>query len=388
MKILEKYKAIRSETIEICKLLQPDDYSIQVVKFASPAKWHLAHTTWFFETFILKENVANYKEFDPNFNFLFNSYYNHVGDRVLQANRGNLSRPSTDEVLAYRKYVDNKMLIYLQSNPPQIILDLVILGLNHEQQHQELLITDVKYMLGHNPLFPVFHADFNLTSDFNVQFGSVKIDAGIYEIGYQGDDFCYDNELGIHKVYIDSFKLENHLVTNGEYMEFMDNGGYSDFNLWLDEGWTWVNENTINAPLYWHKIDGEWHQYTLAGLKKVDRNALLSHVNYFEANAFAEWKGTRLPTEFEWEVASQKLNWGKRWEWTNSAYLPYPNFIKENGAVGEYNGKFMVNKMVLRGASVATSKNHSRDTYRNFFHPSERWQFTGIRLIKSNDGNI
>ncbi|MEL0652074.1 ergothioneine biosynthesis protein EgtB [Algibacter sp. TI.3.09] len=382
MTINERYQSIRRQTIDFCSYLQPEDYAIQVVKFASPAKWHLAHTTWFFETFILKAELDGYVEYDSNFNFLFNSYYNNVGSRVLQSNRGNMSRPSTDAIFAYRDYVDKHMLDFFETNPKQKLLNLVILGLNHEQQHQELLITDVKYMLGHNALFPVFNADFNLIKDENTTTDNVKISAGVYEIGHQDSKFCYDNELGVHKVYVRDFEINNFLVTNGDYIAFMEAGGYSDFNLWLDEGWAWVNAEQIKAPLYWHKIDGEWHVYTLAGLQKVDKNAILSHINFYEANAYAEWKGMRLPTEFEWEVAAQKLDWGKRWEWTSSAYLPYPNFIKENGAVGEYNGKFMSNKMVLRGASVATSQNHSRKTYRNFFHPSERWQFTGIRLVK------
>ncbi|MDO7136821.1 ergothioneine biosynthesis protein EgtB [Algibacter lectus] len=382
MTINERYQSIRQQTIDFCSYLQPEDYAIQVVKFASPAKWHLAHTTWFFETFILKAELDGYVEYDSNFNFLFNSYYNNVGSRVLQSNRGNMSRPSTDAIFAYRDYVDKHMLDFFETDPKQKLLNLVILGLNHEQQHQELLITDVKYMLGHNALFPVFNAAFNLIKDENTATDSMKISAGVYEIGHQDSEFCYDNELGVHKVYVPDFEINNFLVTNGDYMAFMEAGGYSDFNLWLDEGWAWVNAEQIKAPLYWHKIDGEWHVYTLAGLQKVDKNAILSHINFYEANAYAEWKDMRLPTEFEWEVAAQKLDWGKRWEWTNSAYLPYPNFIKENGAVGEYNGKFMSNKMVLRGASVATSQNHSRKTYRNFFHPSERWQFTGIRLVK------
>lgn len=382
MNIIEKYKQVRQDTISFCSHLQVEDYSIQVVQFASPPKWHLAHTTWFFETFILKSFFENYKEFSTDFNFLFNSYYNTVGTRILQTNRGNMSRPSTDEILSYRNYVDGKMLELLQNTTDQQIIDLVILGLNHEQQHQELLVTDVKYMLGHNPIFPVFNEKYNLVTDKNSDANSIKINAGVYEIGYKGKDFCYDNELGVHKVYVADFEINNYLVTNGDYINFIENGGYSDFNLWLDEGWSWVNANQISAPLYWHKIEGEWYNYTLAGLQKVDSNAILSHINYFEANAFAEWKGMRLPTEFEWEIAAAQLDWGKRWEWTNSAYLPYPNFKKENGAVGEYNGKFMSNKMVLRGASVATSKEHSRPTYRNFFNPTERWQFTGIRLAK------
>ncbi|AOW16644.1 sulfatase maturase [Polaribacter vadi] len=382
MSLLENYQQIRQKTIEFCSLLEIEDYAIQVVDFASPAKWHLAHTTWFFETFILKNQVKDYQEFDKNFNYLFNSYYNNVGKRILQNNRGNMSRPSTSKVLDYRKYVDVKMQEFLKDIADKKVIDLVTLGLNHEQQHQELLITDVKYMLGHNPLLPSLDSAFNLVKDSNIDTKKIKIKAGIYEIGYQGNDFCYDNELGVHKVYVDDFEINNHLITNGEYLEFMNSGGYSDFNFWLDEGWTWVNNDKINAPMYWHKIDNEWHYYTLAGLQKVDKNAILSHINYYEASAFAEWKGMRLPTEFEWEIASNNLDWGKRWEWTNSAYLAYPRFEKENGAVGEYNGKFMSNKMVLRGASVATSKNHSRNTYRNFFHSSDRWQFTGLRLAK------
>ncbi|AWG20758.1 sulfatase maturase [Flavobacterium faecale] len=382
MNITNKYKQVRQDTINFCSHLQVEDYSIQVVQFASPPKWHLAHTTWFFETFILKNQFENYKEFSPDFNFLFNSYYNNVGTRILQTNRGNMSRPSTDEILEYRTYVDTKMLELLEKENDPKILDLVVLGLNHEQQHQELLITDVKYMLGHNPIFPVFNENYNLVADTNSESNSIKIEAGMYEIGYQGTDFCYDNELGVHKVYVADFEINNFLVTNGDHIDFIEKGGYTDFNLWLDEGWSWVNSNQIIAPLYWHKIEGEWYNYTLAGLQKVDVNAVLSHINYFEANAFAEWKCMRLPTEFEWEIAAAKLDWGKRWEWTNSAYLAYPNFKKENGAVGEYNGKFMSNKMVLRGASVATSKEHSRPTYRNFFNPTERWQFTGIRLAK------
>lgn len=382
MNIGEKYKAIRQQTIDFCKHLQLEDYSIQVVSFASPPKWHLAHTTWFFENFILVPFLHNYTPYNPNFNFLFNSYYNNVGSRVLQADRGNMSRPSTDDIYMYRAFVDAKMEELLSHISDKKTIDLVTLGLNHEQQHQELLLTDVKYMLGHNPLFPPFNANFNLLSDKNAHSDQIKIKAGMYEIGYQGSEFCYDNELGAHQIYVEDFELNNYLVTNGEFMAFMEAGGYSDFNLWLDEGWSWVDTNKINSPMYWHKIDGSWHYYTLAGLQEVDTSASLCHINFYEANAYAEWKGMRLPTEFEWEIAAKQLDWGKRWEWTNSAYLPYPRFKKENGAVGEYNGKFMSNKMVLRGASVATSKNHSRHTYRNFFNPTERWQYTGIRLAK------
>lgn len=382
MNIITKYKQVRQDTIDFCSHLEIEDYSIQIVQSASPPKWHLAHTTWFFETFILKVYMKNYTEFNSHFNFLFNSYYNNVGNRILQTNRGNMSRPSIDQVYEYRKFVDAKIMELLENIIDHQIIDLIILGLNHEQQHQELLITDVKYMLGHNPIFPIFNEKFNLVNGENSDTNSIKINAGIYEIGYQENDFCYDNELGVHKVYVDDFEINNHLVTNGEYLEFMESGAYDNFNLWLDEGWSWINTHKINSPMYWHKLNEEWHYYTLAGLQKINKNAILSHINFYEANAYAEWKNMRLATEFEWEIASQQLDWGKRWEWTNSAYLPYPNFKKENGAVGEYNGKFMSNKMVLKGASVATSMNHSRVTYRNFFNPTERWQFTGIRLVK------
>ncbi|WP_241485285.1 ergothioneine biosynthesis protein EgtB [Psychroserpens damuponensis] len=380
--IITRYKDVRQATLEFCKPLHIEDFSIQVVQFASPAKWHLAHTTWFFETFILKKYVTDYKEFDSNFNFLFNSYYNGVGDRILQNNRGNMSRPSTDKVFEYRNYVDTKLLEFLVDVSDENIIKLIILGLQHEQQHQELLMTDVKYMFGHNPILPVYQDNFNKVNDTNTTTNSIKVTSGLYKIGHQAPDFCYDNELGVHQVYVDDFEIHNHLVTNGEYIEFMESGGYSNFNFWLDDGWSWVNSNKITAPMYWHKIDGEWQYYTLSGLKKVNKDAIVAHINFYEASAYAEWKAMRLPTEFEWEIAAQHLDWGKRWEWTNSAYLPYPNFETENGAVGEYNGKFMSNRMVLRGASVATSKNHSRSTYRNFFNPTERWQFTGIRLVK------
>ncbi|WP_317172502.1 ergothioneine biosynthesis protein EgtB [Olleya marilimosa] len=382
MNIVTHFKQVRAQTVLFCSHLNVEDYSIQVVAFASPPKWHLAHTTWFFEEFILKPFLTNYKEFNDNYSFLFNSYYNTLGSRILQSNRGNMSRPVTSEVLDYRSYVDEHVLKLLAQNSNKELTDLITLGLNHEQQHQELLVTDVKYMFGHNPLFPVYKKDENLLKNHNQSKETFQIKEGVYEIGYKGNDFCYDNELGVHKVFIADFEINNFLVTNGDYIAFMEAGGYSDFNLWLDEGWSWVNKNQVNAPLYWYKIDQEWHYYTLAGLQLVDKNAILGHINFYEANAYAEWKRMRLPTEFEWEVASKNLDLGKRWEWTASAYLPYPNFEKANGAVGEYNGKFMSNKMVLRGASVATSQNHSRNTYRNFFSPLERWQYTGIRLVK------
>lgn len=380
--VIQQYKKTRLYTESICKPLQTEDYVVQASEFASPAKWHLAHTTWFFETFILKEYFQDYKLYHPDFSFLFNSYYNNLGDRVFRANRGNITRPGVEEVYSYRAYVDKHMNILLNESDSTKLDELVTLGIHHEQQHQELLITDIKYMLANNPTFPVYDLNKNLVGQSNGADGYVQIDSGLYTIGHQSEGFCYDNEFGVHQVYLDAFEISNALVTNQAFMEFIADGGYENFNLWLDAGWAWVNENQVKAPLYWHLIDGAWHYYTLAGLQKVDPKAIVSHISFYEANAFARWKGMRLPTEFEWEVASNQLKWGSRWEWTYSAYLPYPKFKIAAGALGEYNGKFMINQMVLRGASEATSPQHSRYTYRNFFHPHERWQYTGLRLVK------
>lgn len=271
MNLSKQYRDVRSHTEMICQPLKTEDYVVQVAAFASPAKWHLAHTTWFFETFILMAHVKNYNLYSPDFAYLFNSYYNNAGDRVLRAKRGNMTRPTVEEIYTYRKYVDHAMMTLLESEFSSDIADLIILGLNHEQQHQELLLTDIKYMFGQNPLFPAYATDTTLLSEEkNTDSGTAKIAEGVYEIGFKGDGFCYDNELGVHKVYLHDFEIEKKLVTNGEYLEFMEAGAYSDFNLWLDEGWTWIQENQIKAPLYWHKIDGEWQHYTLKGLCRVD----------------------------------------------------------------------------------------------------------------------
>jgi len=378
----QKYLEVRKRSLDLCVPLQTEDYVPQVVEFASPPKWHLAHITWFFEELILKKYVNDYTAFDPDFCFLFNSYYNTVGERTIRAQRGNITRPGVDEIYAYRVHVDKHISELLKGDISKELYDVVTLGLNHEQQHQELLMTDMKYMFAHNPTFPVYSDVSNLLKDKNREEGWVEMNEGIYEIGHNSDEFCYDNEFGRHRVFLENYSVSKKLVTNGEYMEFMQQGGYNSFQFWLDEGWSWVQENAVQSPLYWHKIKGVWHYYTLAGLTKVDPDALLSHVSFYEANAYAAWKGLRLPTEFEWEAASDQFDWGKRWEWTNSAYLPYPDFSIAEGAVGEYNGKFMVNQMVLRGASVVTAPNHSRKTYRNFFHPHFQWQYSGIRLAK------
>jgi ergothioneine biosynthesis protein EgtB len=272
----------------------------------------------------------------------------------------------------------------LETRPvPPALAELLVLGLNHEQQHQELLITDLKYILGHNPLFPVYQSALSATANAGGTEGWASLEEGVYEIGFAGEGFCYDNELGRHKVYLHPAEIRRSLVTNGEFIEFIEDGGYERFELWLDEGWAWVNTHTVRSPFYWHQVDGQWQHYTLGGLQAVRPDDMLCHISLYEAAAFAAWKGMRLPTEFEWEAAADQLIWGARWEWTNSAYLPYPYFSIAPGAVGEYNGKFMMNQIVLRGASVATSPGHSRKTYRNFFHPHFRWQYTGIRLAKT-----
>lgn len=382
MSLLDLYQTVRERTEQICSPLQTEDYVPQPVNFVSPPKWHLAHTSWFFEYFILQEFLPNYEIFHEDYSFLFNSYYNSVGKRVMRADRGNITRPSVSNIYQYRAHVDVNMKLLLSTNSSESLTELLHLGLNHEQQHQELLLTDIKYILGHNPIFPVYHPDAHGEFEKNKKTGFIDISEGIYEIGFTGDGFSFDNEFGRHKVYINNFSISESLVTNADYIEFINDGGYKNFINWLDEGWAWVNENATEAPMYWHKIDEVWHHYTLAGFKPVDPEAILTHINYFEAMAFANWKQMRLPTEFEWEVAADQLDWGQRWEWTNSAYLAYPNFKRPEGAIGEYNGKFMVNQMVLRGGSCATARNHSRKTYRNFFHADERWQFNGIRLIK------
>jgi ergothioneine biosynthesis protein EgtB len=386
-----EYRKVRGYTEELCEPLSIEDYIPQPIVDVSPARWNIAHTTWFFEEMILKKCVSGYRVFDERFGFLFNSYYNTIGERTPRDNRGALTRPTVSEVFAYRKHVD-EAVDRLLSDPSVSMVDpsireLVTLGLNHEQQHQELFLTDLKYTFCLNPLFPAYREGFapeeqaEPAASANGQFTAIK--EGVYEAGFAGDGFCFDNELSRHKVYLNDLAISNRLVTNGEYLEFIDAGGYRDFRFWHSEGWDWVNREQIESPLYWNKIDGEWNHFTLGGLRKIPLDAPVCHVSFYEAAAFAEWKGMRLPTEFEWEAANDRFAWGKRWEWTNSAYLPYPGFSKAPGAVGEYNGKFMVNQMVLRGASVATSAGHSRASYRNFFHPHLRWQFTGIRLAKS-----
>ena len=378
----DTYIQSRNRTIHLCSKLQPEDYNLQGAEFTSPPKWHLAHTTWFFEEMILAKYAQAYQVFNSQYAFLFNSYYNTLGKRVPRNERGLLSRPYLQDVFNYRSYVDRYMTLFIETCESQEQMEIIYLGIQHEEQHQELLQTDIKYSLSLNPFnfLPIDTTSEESTSSHQESW--IKMEAGMHEIGYAGNGFCYDNELCRHKVYLESFEISATLVKNLAYIEFIEAGGYSNFNYWLDDGWTWLQKENVKAPLYWKKENGQWMNFTMQGLTKINNDDILKHISYYEAMAFATWKGCRLPTEFEWEAASDHMNWGDRWEWTNSAYLPYPGFSIAEGAVGEYNGKFMANQMVLRGASEATAKDHSRNTYRNFFQPHLQWQYSGIRLAK------
>lgn len=380
--ILDFFLETRHTTETICKPLEIEDYVVQPIVDVSPPKWHLGHSTWFFEEFILKSFKDNYECFNDSYGFVFNSYYESFGKRVVRTNRGNLSRPTVNDIYKYRHYITKQMELLLQDDDSEELIELVEIGIHHEKQHQELLITDIKYILGNNPLLPKYNDTFTEHTAENHNREWLSVNEGLYNIGHNSKDFCYDNELGRHRVFINAFQISNTLVTNGEFMEFMQADGYKNALLWHAEAWDWLSTENISAPQYWHFDNNIWQHYTLQGLKEIDPNAPLTHISYYEAFAFAQFKGLRLPTEFEWEVSQHLFNWGQRWEWTESAYLPYPNYKKADGALGEYNGKFMVSQKVLRGGSVATSSKHTRPTYRNFFHPNLRWQYTGLRLAK------
>ncbi len=378
----ERFTKVRRYSEYICEPLANEDYVVQPAEYVSPPKWHLAHCTWFFEEFILVPYYKNYRRFHPQYSFLFNSYYESLGSRVMQPDRGNMSRPTVEEIFQYRGYVDEHMA-WLLNDFPEEAKPILEIGLNHEQQHQELLYTDIKFILGHNPLFPHYKTDIKETVRREHDHDFAEISEGRYSIGHKKNSFAYDNEGAAHTVLLKPFEIRKSLVTNQEYLQFMQSGGYQRHDYWFSDGWRWVKENHIVSPMYWHFIDGAWYRYALSGLEKVNLEEPVTHVSFYEASAFANWAEMRLPTEFEWEAAADEFQWGQRWEHTNSAYLPYPGYVRPDGAVGEYNGKFMVNTMVLRGASSMTPENHSRKTYRNFFHPSLRWQFTGIRLCKA-----
>jgi ergothioneine biosynthesis protein EgtB len=407
------YGQERRVTESLCAPLAVEDYVVQSMPDASPAKWHLAHTSWFFETFLLVPLLPDYRPFSREFGYLFNSYYNAVGERLPRPQRGLLTRPTVDEVYQYRRYVDGRIVDLLENASPDQFRQLaptLVLGLNHEQQHQELILTDLKHLLACNPLGPVYREqdDSDATTNFPLRW--VSHPAGLRWIGHEGDGFAFDNEAPRHRTFTDAFELGRRLATNGEYLAFMEDNGYDRPELWLSDGWNVRCREGWCAPLYWRRDCGVWQVFTLAGNRLVREHEPACHVSFYEADAFARWSGARLATEAEWETAARNIPlagnfletaklhpaglaklresahldqmFGDVWEWTASPYRPYPGYQPAVGALGEYNGKFMCNQMVLRGGSCATPRSHIRRSYRNFFPPEARWQFTGIRLAR------
>lgn len=387
--LLHRYRSVRARSEHLCAPLAVEDHVPQPVAEVSPPKWHLGHTAWFFETFLLLPHLPGYRVCHAGHGYLFNSYYEAMGDRVARPARGHLSRPTVAEVLAYRAHVDEAMAALLAQPLAPDLAALVELGLQHEQQHQELLVTDLKVILGANPQSPAYRLQdagvLDLAAEHDCSGPPLEdwlgLPAGTVHIGHTGSGFAFDNEAPRHAALLQpGVQLRRALVTNAEYLAFIADGGYARPALWHAEGWDWVRMLPRKAPLHWHADEaGQWQHYTLAGLQPLKPAAPVTHVSFYEAFAFCHWAGWRLPTECEWEAASARLGWGQRWEWTQSAYLPYPGFRARDGAIGEYNGKFMVNQQVLRGASFATPPGHARSTYRNFFHAPLRWQYTGIR---------
>ncbi|MCK6257263.1 ergothioneine biosynthesis protein EgtB [Fictibacillus sp. KIGAM418] len=411
--MLKSYQTVRTFSEQLVQPLNLEDFIIQSMEDTSPPKWHLAHTTWFYEKFILKEFAEDYQGFNVQFDYLFNSYYETVGPFHPRIQRGLITRPSVEEVFEYRRYVDLHMADLLESDKPEEkkeeLVRVLKIGLHHEQQHQELLLTDIKHNLAQNPFLPSYQEQEkkNIPAAGSPSF--VAVEGGLIEIGHSGEGFCFDNETPLHKVWLDSYKLSSHLVTNRDYLAFINDEGYKKPQFWLSDGWNTVCKYQWESPLYWFKREDEWHVYTLGGVKKLDPDEPVCHVSFYEADAYARWAGKRLPTEQEWEhaLASQKIEgnfaenenyhplpcglnksgpfyqaFGDVWEWTKSPYVSYPGNKPYEGALGEYNAKFMCNQMVLRGGSCATSSSHFRPSYRNFFQPEKRWQFSGIRLAE------
>jgi ergothioneine biosynthesis protein EgtB len=405
--LLARYHEVRRTTERLCAPLSPEDQVVQAMPDVSPTKWHQAHVSWFFDTFLLEPELAGYAPRHPAYRVLFNSYYNGVGPQFSRPDRGHLSRPSVTEVQAYRAWVDDGIAALVERTPAArlaALVPLLELGLHHEQQHQELILTDIKYNLGVNPLHPAYHAVTPPRGTPPPRPGWAAHAGGLQPVGHAGEGFAFDNEGPRHTVFLQPFRLADRLVTNGEYLSFIEAGGYGTAPLWLSEGWRTVQERGWQAPLYWARRDGAWWTQTLSGLLPLDPHAPLAHVSYFEADAYARWRQARLPTEQEWEHAARDApvrgnlqdtgifhplpisvtggdqTFGDVWEWTQSAYTPYPGYRAVPGAVGEYNGKFMVSQLVLRGGSCVTPASHIRASYRNFFPPDARWQFSGIRL--------
>lgn len=405
--LAEEYARVRSMTLDLCSSLAPEDTVVQSMPDVSPTKWHLGHVTWFFERFVLEAFDAAYQRLNDQYDFIFNSYYYSAGQMHARPRRGLLTRPTLADIIAYRTHVDAAMQNLLQhSGDDPALSERVILGLNHEQQHQELLLTDIKHVFAQNPLLPAVsdalqYPDTRAPTAYSFADGS----AGIQKIGFSGDGFGFDNETPRHDALLQEHRIGSRLVTNGEFRDFIRAGGYRDSNLWLSDGWSVVNERAWDRPLYWAEdLDAE---FTLAGQRDLDPHAPVCHVSYYEADAYARWTGARLPTEFEWETAATaeviegnfvgariwhptatrgKQFYGDVWEWTSSSYAPYPGFVPLEGSLGEYNGKFMCNQMTVRGGSCVTSIDHIRPTYRSFFYPDARWQFLGIRLAKDGLG--
>jgi ergothioneine biosynthesis protein EgtB len=399
----QRFDAVRRRSVNLSEPLSEEDCCAQSMPDASPVKWHLAHTTWFFETFILERYEPGFVPHHPAFRMLYNSYYNGIGEKHARAQRGLVTRPSFDEVLAYRHAVDARIGLLLAQGSDEVAT-LVDLGVHHEQQHQELLLTDVKHLLSMNPLFPAYASAPLPQLPLATSVSWLEFDEGVVEIGRAGDGYCFDNELPRHRQFVEPYALASRLATNADYLSFIRAGGYRDPALWLSEGWDWICANQLGHPLYWRELDGQWYEFTLHGLQPLDLQRPATHLSYFEADAFARWAGARLPTEAEWEHAAAHTRddasrglhpggdgagdglcqlFGACWQWTSTSYTPYPGYAPQPGALGEYNGKFMSNQYVLRGSSCATPLGHARPSYRNFFPATARWQFSGIRLARS-----